>query len=82
MSFNNDNMQYNDFLERLKIEFSDFLRYAEAGRTTRHASLKARKQSMFLRKLLKEYRNVAIKNDNRISMIMQEAKRQIEELDS
>ena len=69
---------YSEFLERLKIEFSDFLRAAESGRTVRHASLKARKRSIKLRGLLKQYRGVALDNDRRISKIFDEAKNKID----
>lgn len=73
----NNSMSYSVFLERLKIEFGDFLRVAESGRVVRHASLKARKQSISLRKILKDYRQIALNNDRRISKIMKEAKLQV-----
>ena len=78
----NDNINppsYNEFIERLKIEFSDFIRTAESGRTVRHASLKARKRSIKIRSLLKMYREVALENDKRITKIFNEAKMRLRE---
>lgn len=74
-----ENQTYRDFLERMKIEFGDFLRLCEAGRTIRHASLKARKRSIKLREILKDFRPVSIENDRRIEKIIMEAKNRIEE---
>jgi len=68
---------YREFLEILKIEFGSFLRKAEAGRTIRHAALSARKHSIRLRELFKEFRKVSLGNDQKISDIMEEAKQQI-----
>ncbi|MCK5018184.1 MAG: hypothetical protein KAS32_14100 [Candidatus Peribacteraceae bacterium] len=68
---------YRAFLEMLKIEFGDFLRLAETGRTVRHASLKSRKKSIRIRELLKEFRNVSLHNDDKINKIMQDAKKRI-----
>lgn len=74
-----ENNTYRDFLEKMKIEFGDFLRLCEAGRTIRHASLKARKKSMKLREILKDFRQVSLENDKRIEKIIMEAKSRIEE---
>lgn len=74
-----ENQTYRDFLERMKIEFGDFLRLCEAGRTIRHASLKARKKSIKLREILKDFRQVSLENDKRIEKIIMEAKNRIEE---
>jgi len=80
MSNEQDNqMTYSSFLEILKIEFGDFLRAAEGGRTIRHASLKARKKSIRLRELLKQFRVHALENDRRIARIFHEAKTRINE---
>lgn len=75
-----ESLSYQQFLEVIKIEIGDFFRLAEAARTVRHASLKARQQSMKLRFLLKLYRAKAIENDRRITNIMTDAKRKLEEL--
>ena len=75
----NDITTYREYLEKLKIEFGYFLRLAESGRTIRHAALQARKQSIVLRTFLKDFRNVSIENDKRISQIMSEAKNRINE---
>jgi len=74
-----ENQTYRDFLEIMKIEFGDFLRLCEAGRTIRHASLKARKKSIRLREMLKDFRPVSLENDKRIERIIKEAKNRIEE---
>jgi len=74
-----ENQTYRDFLEKMKIEFGDFLRLCEAGRTIRHASLKARKKSIKLREILKDFRPVSLENDMRIEKIIMEAKNRIEE---
>ena len=70
-------MNYNEFLEVVREEFEAFMRIAESGRVTRHASLKARKQSIKIRNLLKDFRMIAIENDRRITRIMHQAKKQI-----
>lgn len=75
----NQNVTYRDFLEILKIEMGDFLRLAENGRTVRSSSLKARKQSIKLRELLKQFRTVSLNNDKRIANIITEAKIKIDE---
>jgi len=74
-----ENHNYRDFLEKMKIEFGDFLRLCEAGRTIRHAALKARKQSIKLRQILKDFRPVSLENDRRITSIILEAKNRIRE---
>ena len=75
-----EHVSYQDFLEIMRIELGDFFRLAENARTVRHASLKARQQSMKLRFLFKLYRTKAIENDERINRIMLDAKRQLKEL--
>jgi hypothetical protein len=70
-------VSYRDTVERLKIEFSHFLRLCEAGRTVRHAALKARKKSILLRQLLKDFRNVSLENDAKILEIMNKAKEEL-----
>ena len=73
------NPSYRVFLEIIKIEMGDFLRQAEAGRTVRHASLRARKQSIKLRLILKKFRQISLNNDRRIADIISEAKTKINE---
>lgn len=70
-------LSYKEYLEMLKIEMGEFLRFAEAGKTIRHAALKSRKQSIKLRNLLKSYRTVSLDNDIKISQIISEAKNKI-----
>lgn len=65
---------YREFLEMVKIEFGDFLRLAETGKTVRYAALKARKKSIQLRNMLKDFRGFSLTNDKRISEILDEAK--------
>ena len=68
---------YREFLERVKIEFGDFIRLAETGKTVRYSALKARKKSIQLRNMLKDFRNFSLSNDRRISEILDEAKTRI-----
>ena len=60
----------NEFLEILKIEFSDFIRFAESGKTIRYQGLKARKKSMRLRELIKLFRPISIKQERKITEIV------------
>lgn len=68
---------YDDFLEMLKIEFGDFIRYAESGKTIRYQGLKARKKSMRIRELFKLFRPVSIEQEKKITGILQTAKDKI-----
>lgn len=68
---------YRDFLEVMKIEFGDFLRLSELGRTVLNSALKARKKSVMLREILKKFRLVSLENDKRIMRIIAEAKTKI-----
>lgn len=68
---------YDDFLEMLKIEFGDFMRYAESGKTIRYQGLKARKKSMRIRELFKLFRPVSIEQEKKINGILQTAKDKI-----
>lgn len=74
---NNINSSYKNYIEVLKIEFGEFLRLCENGRTVRFTSLKARKKSIKLRELLKQFRTISLENDQRISRILTEAKNRI-----
>jgi hypothetical protein len=75
---NNDNpTSYEEFLEQLKIEIGDFLRYAECGKTVRHQSLRSRKKSLRLRALLKEFRIVSLRQEKKINDIYKQAKNRI-----
>lgn len=69
---------YREFLEIMKIEFGDFLRLAELGRTVLNSALKARKKSVMIRDMLKKFRNVSIDNDKRVMKILAEAKSKID----
>jgi len=71
---------YDEFLERLKIEFGDFIRFAEAGKTVRYQGLKARKKSMKLRKLLKFFRPVSIEQEKKINAVFHQAKQEIQQM--
>jgi hypothetical protein len=71
---------YDDFLERLKIEFGDFIRFAEAGKAVRYQGLKARKKSMKLRKLLKFFRPVSIEQEKKINAVFHHAKQEISQM--
>jgi len=76
-----DKCSYREYLEILKTEFGDFLRFAEMGKTIRHAVLKARKKSIHIRSLLKKFREISIENDKKITNIMSEAKKEIDGID-
>ena len=71
---------YDEFLERLKIEFGDFIRFAEAGKVVRYQGLKARKKSMKLRQLLKMFRPVSIEQEKKINAVFQTAKQEIQQM--
>jgi len=71
------NNDYREFLEIMKIEFGDFLRLSEAGRTVLNSALSARKKSVMLRDMLKKFRIISMNNDKRITKILTEARNQI-----
>ena len=75
-----DRMTYDEFLERLKIEFGDFIRFAEAGKSIRYQGLKARKKSMKLRQLLKYFRPISIAQEKRINEVFHAAKENIKQM--
>ncbi len=75
-----DRITYDEFLERLKIEFGDFIRFAECGKTIRYQGLKARKKSMKLRQLLKLFRPVSIAQEKKINEVFQSAKENIKQM--
>lgn len=62
------NITYDDFLEVLKTEFGEFIKYAENARWTNknHLPLKTRKKSLLLRDLLKQFRTFSIFNEKEI----------------
>lgn len=74
-----NDMTYDEYLERLKIEFGDFIRFAESGKTVRYQGLKARKKSMRLRDLLKQFRPKSIEQEKRINEIFKNAKEKIQQ---
>ena len=76
---NMNEMTYDEYLERLKIEFGDFIRFAESGKTVRYQGLKARKKSMRLRDLLKQFRPKSIDQEKRINEIFKNAKEKIQQ---
>ena len=73
-------ISYDEFLERLKIEFGDFIRFAEAGKTVRYQGLKSRKKSMKLRQLLKKFRPVSIDQEKKINAVFHQAKVEIQQM--
>lgn len=54
---------YWKFLDELEGQFRAFMSEARAGDLNKQACLRARKQSVILRKSLKEYREVAVAHD-------------------
>lgn len=77
----NEELSYEEFLEKLKIEIGDFLRFAELGKTNRHQGLKARKKSMSLRSSLKDFRKVSVAHEKKIIEIYKIAKKNIQKID-
>ena len=69
--------EYSEALERLKIEFGEFIKFAEDGKSIRYSGLKARKQSIILRNLLKGFRKISVANEKRINDIMKNVKEEI-----
>jgi hypothetical protein len=74
-----DKITYREFLEILKNEIGDFLSMAEKGRSIRYSARLARKKSIRLRAILKEFRTISIKNDKKITNILSEAKKEVNE---
>jgi len=68
---------YDVFLERLKLEFAEFLRLAEAGKTIRYQGLKARKKSILIRELMKKFRSVSLKQEKYITKVWLETKNKL-----
>jgi hypothetical protein len=54
---------YWKFLDELEGQFQAFMSDARAGDINKSAALRARKQSVTLRKSLKEYREVSVAHD-------------------
>jgi len=72
-----DSDKYDVFMERLKIAIAEFFRYAEAGKTIRYQALKARKKSIDIRNLLKQFRVVSLRQEKKISKVFEEAKKKL-----
>ena len=72
----NENLSYEEFLERIRIEIGDFLRSAELGKTNRHQGMKSRKISMYLRSSLKEFRKKSIKHEKKITEMYKKTKKE------
>lgn len=56
---------YDEFLAGIKVKFDDFMFSAQKGQTNKTAALAARKDAMFIRGLLKEFRTVSVENDRK-----------------
>jgi hypothetical protein len=71
------NEEYMDFLDKIKTEFAHFLSLSEKASWTNRGrmGLRARKQSLILRDLLKEFRNKSINNERVIIPIDRERNR-------
>lgn len=76
----NKKKTYKGFLSDLDKHYAEFRELADSGSGIRHSALKARKKSIELRKLFKEFRIYSIENDKKISEIMKEAKKKVDEL--
>lgn len=59
---------YNNKLEQLKIELGHFIKLAEQASksNTGRVALKARKKSMYLRDILKEFREWSLENEKQL----------------
>lgn len=68
----NPREEYSEFLEKLRIEIGDFFRIADLGKNIKYNSLKSRKKSIFLRELLKEFRNVSLQNEKYLKELKDE----------
>lgn len=79
MTDKNKEIGYIEFLEKLKIEFGDFLCKAESGRVVRNSGLKSRTKSLKLRDMLKQFRIISLRNDKKIAKIMENARKKIQE---
>ncbi len=73
-----NNLSYGEFLELLKMEFGDFLRLAENGRSIPYAGLKARKKSICIRELLKDFRDISINREKMIKEVRKNIKTKLE----
>jgi len=62
----NYDLLYDDSLERLKIEFGEFLKFAEKGKYIKHRGYKARKKSILLRESLKLWRELSLEHEKRL----------------
>lgn len=76
------NMSYDDFLEILKMEIGVFFRFAENGKVVRYQGLKARKQSMRVRKLLKLFRTASVNQDLKSQGLVDDDLEEIDDLES
>lgn len=61
-----ENNDYTDFLEYIKNEFGKFLRLSDKGMYVRFHASQARSKSMYIRKLLKQFRVMSIANDKKL----------------
>lgn len=64
----NVNVKYDACLYELQMEFAKFVNKSEKAKTSNRGriALSARKSSILLRKLLKEFRKVSIENQKEI----------------
>lgn len=56
---------YGMFIKEIEAKFNDFLFNAAKGEKNKTAALMARKDAMIIRKILKEFRLISVKNDKR-----------------
>lgn len=73
-------VDYSELIEKIMIEFGDFLTVAKIGRTQRHSCFKARQKSKKLEESLKLFRMVANKHQKRIEKIIRDSKIQVDTL--
>ena len=72
-----NNCTYEEFVEKMKIELSDFIRLAECGKNIKYHGMKARKKSMKLRELLQAFRRVSVLQEKKIEHLYKEQKKYI-----
>lgn len=64
---NTDNLTYQEFLALMTTEFSEFMKEANYGESVRHAGLKARKKSVRVREMLKDFRYKSLEQEKKLN---------------
>jgi hypothetical protein len=67
-------IDYGEFVEKLYLEVGDLIREMRMGKTQRYSCFKARKKTKRIAELLKMYRMVSIKHEDKINTIVKKNK--------